>query len=470
MQPYELFQQLSFEEIRAVCNLVDCGFMISDGQGYILFCNEEYVKITRFNTLGYRAETLVGVHMSQLLGDGKGRGSAALDCLETKKRTIRVFQSPLYNLRLSTAQPFLDDKGEIKFVFTTIQREHELFAHVMESAEYAKAYQDYIRTQEVGDQSGKVIVSSPAMQEIISKIIRVACSDISVLLLGESGVGKDVMASLIHERSLRSDKPYIAVNCGAIPENLNEAELFGYLPGAFTGADKKGRAGVFESANQGTIFLDEIGDLPLQAQVKLLRVLETRQVTRLGAVKPTQTDFRLICATNHNLEEKVRRGEFRQDLFYRINGYVVRIPPLRERKEDIVSLTMKYLSEFNVKYRGEKRISQEVLDLLQGYPWPGNIRQLRSLVEKLVAFSEGSQIEPALARSLLEEPSQGENRRVVEVRELAPLKEAVADVERQLLERVKQVAHSTYQAAEILKVDQSTVQRKLQKYQMEGFR
>lgn len=469
MQPSQLFQEMSFEEIRAVCNLMDCGFMLSDRQGYILFCNEEYVKITRFNTLGYRAETLTGVHISQLLGEGKGKGSAALDSLETKQRTIRIFQSPLYNLRLSIAQPFLDEEGEIKFVFTTIKREHELFAYVMESAEYAQAYRDYIRTQEVGEKSGKVIVSSPAMQEIISKIIRVACSEISVLLLGESGVGKDVLASLIHERSLRQGNPYIAVNCGAIPENLIEAELFGYLPGAFTGADKKGRAGVFEAAHQGTIFLDEIGDLPLQAQVKLLRVLETHQVTRLGGVNPIHTDFRLICATNHDLEEKVRRGEFRQDLYYRINGYVVRIPPLRERKEDIVSLTMKYLSEFNVKYSGEKRISQEVLDLLQGYNWPGNIRQLRSVVEKLVAFSEGPQIEPDLARSLLEKPL-GDPVRGVEVKELMPLKDAVAQVERQLLERVKGMAGSTYQAAELLQVDQSTVQRKLKKYHMEGFR
>lgn len=468
MRLNEIFPGMTLKELRHMCNLLDCGFMLCDGAGYILFCNEEYVKITRFNTLGYRADTLVGVHISQLLGEGKGKGSAALDSLETKQRTIRVFQSPLYNLRLSIAQPFLDEKGTIKFVFTIIKREHELFAYVMQSPEYAQAYQDYIRTQEVGAEGGKVVVSSPAMQEIISKIIRVACSDISVLLLGESGVGKDVLASLIQERSLRSDSPYIAVNCGAIPDNLIEAELFGYLPGAFTGADKKGRAGVFEAANRGTIFLDEIGDLPLQAQVKLLRVLETHQVTRLGSVKPIDTDFRLICATNRDLVEKVHRGEFRQDLYYRINGYVVNIPPLRERKEDIVSLTMKYLSEYNVKYGREKRISREVLDLLQVYPWPGNIRELRGTIEKLVAFSEGEQIEPALARSLLEQPRE-ETGSPVEVKGLMPLKEAVAQVERQLLELAKEQAHSTYQAADLLGVDQSTVQRKLKKYGIGGF-
>jgi transcriptional regulator with PAS, ATPase and Fis domain len=218
--------------------------------------------------------------------------------------------------------------------------------------------------------------------------------DTTVLLLGETGVGKEVFAKYLHKEGMRKDKPFIKINCGAIPPELMESEFFGYKKGAFTGADRSGKAGYFEVADGGTLFLDEIGELPLSMQVKLLRVLQEKEIMRVGSTLAVPVDVRIIAATNRELDKMVEKGTFREDLYYRLMVYPVRVPPLRERPDDIGSLAKHFVSELNRKYGDQKRFANLSLDLLIAYRWPGNIRELKNVVERAFIISNGEVIYP----------------------------------------------------------------------------
>ncbi|WP_018131578.1 sigma-54 interaction domain-containing protein [Effusibacillus pohliae] len=235
--------------------------------------------------------------------------------------------------------------------------------------------------------------NGPTISRTIRIARRVAPTDATVLISGESGVGKELFAHAIHRASRRSGKPFVAINCGAIPAALFESELFGYQSGAFTGADRKGKPGKMELADGGTLFLDEIGELPLDMQVKLLRALQERQFYRVGGTEPVQVDVRIIAATNRNLEERVAQGSFREDLYYRLNVVALEIPPLRERIEDIPELVQLFTKEIALQYgKPVPQYDPEVVVSLMHYPWPGNIRQLRNVIERLVILTEGSRI------------------------------------------------------------------------------
>ncbi|BCG46940.1 sigma-54 dependent DNA-binding response regulator [Citrifermentans bremense] len=237
-----------------------------------------------------------------------------------------------------------------------------------------------------------IIGNSQAMQQLFSRMKRIIKTDSTVLILGESGTGKELVAKAIHFNGNRKDKPFIAVNCSAIPENLLESELFGHVKGAFTGAVKE-KVGKFEAANYGTIFLDEIGTLPMHLQTKLLRVLQEQELERVGSNKQIKLDVRVVSATNVNLEEEVARGNFREDLFYRLNVIPIVIPPLRERIEDILPLTKHFL-EKNCRsmQRPIMHIDKEALEALEAYPWNGNVRELENIIERIVALTEGDLI------------------------------------------------------------------------------
>jgi two-component system response regulator AtoC len=237
-----------------------------------------------------------------------------------------------------------------------------------------------------------IIGSSPAMQKVFTRITKIIKTDSTVLILGESGTGKELIAKAIHGNGPRRDKPFIAVHCGAIPENLLESELFGYTKGAFTGAIRD-KIGKFEAANHGTIFLDEIGTLPMHLQIKLLRVLQEQEVERIGSNRPIKLDVRVISATNVNLEEEVKKGTFRDDLFYRLNVIPVTLPPLRERIEDILPLVRHFLVKYCKEMdRPPMAITKEALMAFEVYKWPGNVRELENAVERTVALTEGDQI------------------------------------------------------------------------------
>lgn len=243
------------------------------------------------------------------------------------------------------------------------------------------------------DSFDMIIGDSPALNSVVDMARRIANTDVSILLRGESGTGKELFAEAIHKSGKRHDQPFVVINCGAIPANLFESELFGYQPGAFTGADRRGRKGKFDEANHGTLFLDEIGELPLNMQVKLLRVLQNQRFYRVGGGEPIEVDVRLISATNRDLNRMIEEGEFRDDLYYRINVVTLELPALRERKEDIEMLASQFLRDFCLKQGIPiKRLEPAVMNYLANYHWPGNIRELRNAIERLVVLSEGKSI------------------------------------------------------------------------------
>ena len=242
---------------------------------------------------------------------------------------------------------------------------------------------------------------SPAMAQVVALADQVAVTDATGLILGETGTGKELLASYIHEESARRARPLVRVNCAAMPETLLESELFGREKGAFTGASDR-QAGRFELADRSAIFLDEIGDLPMNAQVKLLRVLEERQFERLGSSRPIKVDTRILAATHRDLEQAVTEGTFREDLFYRLNVFPIRMPALRERIEDIPLLVWRYVHEFSAAFgKGIETITSETMDALRRYPWPGNVRELRNVVERAMISSRGSELAIELPRPLL---------------------------------------------------------------------
>ena len=279
-----------------------------------------------------------------------------------------------------------------------------------------------------------IVGRSRGILEVLDLIHRVAPTNATVLLRGESGVGKELFARAIHFLSPRSNKPFVAVNCGAIPETLLEAELFGYEKGAFTGAytSKKGK---FEIANGGTLFLDEVAELPLHLQVKLLRVLQEKEVERLGGTKPIKVDVRIIAATNRDLEKMVKEGKFREDLYYRLNVVPVFIPPLRERKEDIPPLVQHFLERFSKDYNKQVSISPEVLDALIDYHWPGNVRELQNVIERMVILDRDGIL---TEEDLPEEIKKAKKTYPKQVQTPAYEGDSIWDVEKKLIEKALQ--------------------------------
>ncbi len=233
-----------------------------------------------------------------------------------------------------------------------------------------------------------IVGKSPVIKNLLDLVERIAQTDVNVLITGESGTGKSLVAKAIHFMSKRKEKPFITINCSAIPETLLEAELFGYEKGSFTGAytSKKGK---FELANGGTVFLDEIGDMPLSLQPKILRVIQDKEIERLGSEKTIKVDVRIISATNKNLSELVSQGHFREDLYYRLNVLPIHIPPLRERREDIPILIDHFLDIFNQRYGKRVRLDPKVIEVFMEYPWPGNVRELENTIERLVILKDG---------------------------------------------------------------------------------
>lgn len=306
-----------------------------------------------------------------------------------------------------------------------------------------------------------IIGSSPRMTELKNLVGRVAKSNSTVLVRGESGTGKEVFAHALHNASDRAHKPFVKVNCAALPENLLESELFGYQEGAFTGARKGGKVGKFELANGGSIFLDEIGDMPLNMQVKLLRVLQEREIERLGDNRPVKIDVRVIAATNRNLEEMVQQGLFRKDLFYRLNVVVLDIPPLRRRLEDIPLLTEFLLKKLAQRLGcPDKILDSSALQCLLSHDWPGNIRELENVLERTLNMVEEDVITAKHLPFYLcgnDPPAESEK--------IRPLKEAVEQLEKAMLLRALENAQGDcLEAAQALQISKSTFYKKLSDY------
>lgn len=444
------------------------GIWITDGQGYTLHLNSSYERIS-----GIKKEEVVGRHMQELVDKGYFSESVTLKVLEKKERVTIMHDILKTGKRvLITGNPIFNENGEIVRVVTNvrditelIKLKEELEAKEKLAAQYKEELDRLRSTQFKADD---FVFQSSQMQHIFDLAVRVGQVDSTVLILGESGVGKEVIAQIIVRSSERRNGPFIKVNCGAIPENLLESELFGYEKGAFTGADRKGKMGMFELANKGTIFLDEVAEIPFNLQVKLLRVFQDQEIMRIGGVKPIKLDVRVIAATNKNLDSLVKRGEFREDLYYRLNVVPITVPPLRERKEDIPALLNHFLKLFNEKYKLNRRLALDVIDCLMEYPWPGNVRELQNLVERLVVLSREPLITldqvPQQYKTDYQQPQQLK----LQVSGVVPLKEAVQELESKLIQRALRKYKTTRKAAEALGVDQSTVVRKLKKLKKIG--
>ncbi len=313
------------------------------------------------------------------------------------------------------------------------------------------------------DTSRLFIMKSQKMMKVLSAVEMVAKVSSSVLLLGESGVGKEVIARAIHDLGPRKNQPFIPVNCGAIPDNLLESELFGYAEGAFSGAKKEGVPGKFELANNGVLFLDEIGEMPLNLQVKLLRVLQEREITPLGSSKSIKLDIQIIAATNKNIKNLVDKGEFREDLYYRLNVIPIEIPPLRERFEELPYLINFFLHKYNNLYDRSLQIEQDAIDLMSIYEWPGNVRQLENTVERIVVTSSKPTVDAAAIQEYVPMIDQEAVKTPPVFDHLMPLQDAVDLVEEQLITMAMEKYKSLKLAAKALNVSQPTMSRKYRK-------
>lgn len=391
---------LDFREISD--NLYD-GIYISDGEGKTIFINKAYTRTT-----GISQAEVLGRSVKEISEEGMlYKGAVTMDVI-TNKKTINSLGKSLKNNKdlLITGSPIFDDKGNIKLVvinnrdISDLKELEHKNALLKIDRQRAKEEIKYLRKQQF--LNNIISTSINHMEETVELIKTIAPTDVTVLITGESGTGKEVVADEIYSRSKRNDKPFIKVNCAAIPDELLESELFGYEGGAFTDARRLGKIGLFELANEGTILLDEIGEMHLSLQAKLLRVLQTKEILRIGGSKPVKLDIRVIASTNKDLHEEIKEGKFREDLFYRLNVVPINIKPLRERKEMIPDLIREFLGKFNKKYGKEVILQNIAMDLLINYKWPGNIRELENLIERMVVINSDGIIKYSNLESILD--------------------------------------------------------------------
>ena len=426
------------------------GITICDTNGTVLCVNRTHSKIT--GTTGW-----VGKNFYEMVRDGFVSESTTVNIIESKKEIL--IEQRLQNNKsfLAHGFPIFDDNNELRYILTYLMdvSQMQCLKNELDRVHHKMSRMQFI-------EENRIIYQSQKMQEIVDCAQTVANSDATVLITGESGVGKESIASLIHESSYRKERPFIKINCNAIPASLLESELFGYEPGTFTGGNKQGKQGLLEKAHTGTIFFDEIGDMPPELQVKLLRVLQEREIRRLGGHKDIKIDIRVIAATNADLPALIQSKKFRQDLYYRLNVIPINMPNLHERNEDIPALVTYFANMFNEKYSKSKEFAAATLEKLMNTRLEGNIRQLRNIVERMVLLSPNDSIEPVDIEKALTEGNSGTP--APSSSEPASMKSVLKNKEAEMLRSLYHQYKSSYKIAKILDVNQSTIWRKLKKY------
>lgn len=437
---------------------------VADGAGKILFVNPASVK-----TIGLPVDQIIGLSAQDLVDEGYFSVSSTMEVVRQRK-TVNVLQK-LKDGRttLATGVPIFDkEQEEIIMIISTskdVDAVNEILHTVEKQAmEIEKNKAEISNLRESMFEAEGFISSDPIMHELKNTLIRVAPLEVSVLIQGETGVGKEVVARSLHKFSNRSNEPYIKINCGTIPEQLIESELFGYEPGAFTGASIGGKKGKVEMAHMGTLFLDEIGELPLPLQVKLLDFLQDGTFTRIGGTDRLKVNARVVAATNRDLKKMCEEGKFRKDLYYRLNVIPINIPPLRDRIGDIDVLAKYFVSRYNSRHRCHKKMENGLLEILAAYNWPGNVRELENVIERLFVMSEDDTIKRENLICVIGEDREPSNLSNAANISLRPLKEAKWELEKQLVSKAYQMYRSTYKVAEVLCVDQSTVVKLLHKH------
>ena len=459
-----------FADLDSALEHILMGIFILDREGNYLYVNEQYCQ-----SIGRPPEFYREMSIPRLKKMGYLSSSVWEQVLREQRTVISVVSVTDQGVTtpyLTVGTPQFDEHGEIRQIVCrqeSVKRLNELLQHG--SRNRYQVSRDGTGAPAVQEQ---IIAESPQMKQLLSTLLAVSRTDAAILVTGPSGSGKEVLSRMIHENSARREGAMVTINCAAIPESLFESEMFGYEKGAFTGAAAGGKKGLIESADGGTLFLDEINSMPLSFQIKLLRVLETKQVTRLGAVAAQKVDFRLVCASNEDLHALVEQQRFRSDLFYRINVISVSIPPLSERKQDIIPLAMHFLRLFSEKYNYIKTLSERAEERLKAYTWPGNVRELRNVIERAVIMSSPQQWE--IDEIPLESPSGAQRVEPMARKSGAgwtgggyqgqSLKAYMDACERQLFEKLVGENRSPREIARLLDINLSSVYRKLRQHQM----
>ncbi len=455
------------KQLDAVIHSSYDGLYITNGNADTLFYNKAYLRIS-----GLKAEDFEGKNIRELIRAGTIKHSTTLEVLQKKKHVTTMQEFSNGRTAIITGNPVFDESGRIVLVVTNardITELNELREQLEGTRTLAARYREELTRASLGGVEHGVF-RSPAMESCLRLALRVADVSSPVLLTGESGVGKGLLAKIVHSRGRLAKGPFIHVNCGAIPAALIESEIFGYEKGAFTNASAEGKPGLFEMADGGTIFLDEIGEVPLDLQVKLLKVLEDGEIRRVGGTRSRKVSVRIIAASNRNLREMVKERTFREDLFFRLNVFPIHVPPLRERREDVVPLVDQALATLNARYGTAKRMRPEAIDLLLRYPFPGNVRELQNSVERAFTLAEDRWIEVAhLPPELVPAATPGEPASPAPACD-GGLEEMLARVEKGILEDCSRRCRTTYEMARTLKVNQSTIVRKMKKLGMSGRR
>lgn len=482
-------------ELDAIINFSSDEIVVTNGEGIILRANSIFE-----DNHGVSVDEIIGCYVGDLEARRVFEPSVTRLVLQNRSPQTVIQSRKDGRKLLATGTPVFSPDGSVFRVIVNtrdITRLNELKRKLEETERLKERYyQELVELRRGSAFTDDILVSSPVMLELLDMVEKIAATDSTVLLTGESGVGKGVFARYLHEYSTRREKSFTVVNCGAIPDNLLESELFGYAGGAFTGARREGKIGKLELADQGTIFLDEITELPLNLQVKLLHVIQEGVISRIGDHREIRLNLRIIAATNRDIARMVAEGRFREDLYFRLNVIPLEIPPLRQRVEDIETLTRHFLGRFNQKYHKSKELAPEALNYFRNYRWPGNVRELENLLERMVivvdedcigvehlprhiaaaspavtAGTPGPAAEyPGTARFALPggraAGSSGSGVPGISGKSmpLQPLALARAALEKELFEEALRQCSSTYEIARVLGVNQSTVVRKLRKY------
>lgn len=446
----------------------DCtGILITDGEGIVIQVEE------RFNdTYGLPPETLVGKSVFDLEKEKVFNPSIAAIVIRTKEDATVVQELQNGQKVIVTAFPILDDAGDIKKVVTFTRGIDEYIAYINRYEELNRKIDLCNRNlNDVGfifeDDTQDIITTNKEFQQAIENIKKAAQYDVSIVIEGETGVGKSLLARKCHSMSKFSGGKFVEINCSALPESLIESELFGYEKGAFTGADKDGKPGLIEVAANGTLFLDEVSDLPLASQGKLLQVLQQKIIRRVGGTKDIEVTCRFIAATNKDLEKEVEKKNFREDLWYRINTVSCEIPPLRQRRDDIIPLSKELLSEANKKHGTNKMFSNSALRCLTNYSWPGNVRELENMVSRLVIISPNNLITQEDLPNYISEASVecgSPKKEDVDILNITDLKVALEGYEAEIIKAFYEKKGSSVNLAKALNISQSSAARKIRKY------
>lgn len=452
--------QHTWSEDLAILQSLKDDLLVTNTDGIIVRATEKTGQIYDVDT-----KDLIGKSVYDLEKEGLFTPIVTPMVIKERKKITVVQTTNKRKKLLVTGIPVFHPNGELIFIVSYSHDVTELinlqhYLQVLEEdIERVKSELDMLRNKHL--HADGIIANSEEMKNVIDTALRVAEVDATILLLGESGVGKSHIAKFIHNHSGRAKGPFIEVNCGAIPDALFEAELFGYESGAFTGANPKGKMGLAELASGGTLFLDEVGELSLINQVKLLKMIQEKRFFRLGGTREREADFRLIAATNRDLEAAVIEKTFREDLYFRLNVVPITIPPLRRRTEDILPLIQYFLSQFEQKYNRKRTLDEAVIHRLIYYEWKGNVRELINVIERLVVTSSSPVVTVDLLPAYI-------NRRydlpLFDVHENRPLQDILDHVERQVLLKAKRTHKTTVKMAQALGISQPSVVRKLKKY------